>query len=80
MNHLQQIGAQHRREFWQQQVCSISEKTSAVSLRDIPFRIGGTNEIIELIEGYQKPAYALDDYSGPKTTRCCATGTCSKVG
>ena len=80
MNHLHQIGAQHQRGFWQQQLRAISQDTAGISLRDISFQIDGAQEIIELMEGYQKPAYALDDYSGPKTTKCCATGTCSRTG
>lgn len=65
MNHLHQSGAQHQRRFWRQQVSAISQETAGISLRDISFQIDGAKEIIELIEGCQKPAHMLDDYSGP---------------
>ncbi|WP_126286468.1 hypothetical protein [Burkholderia stagnalis] len=52
------------------------DKPIEISLRAIPFQIHETREIIEIVEGYQTSKETLHASFGPRTTKCCATGTC----
>ncbi|KVS48687.1 hypothetical protein [Burkholderia ubonensis] len=52
------------------------EKQIDISLRAIPFQIQEAREIVEIVEGYQNSKEALHASFGPRTTKCCATGTC----
>jgi hypothetical protein len=77
MNDLYQIDTQSQQQFWRQHVSEISKGKVGISLKDIPFQIDGTSQIVELVERYRSPEYGIDGYAGSRTTKCCATGTCT---